>query len=1213
MKKNNFKSLAAVLSLAMAATAVPVNANAAAAPKITVNKKTVYSGKTASVTVNNLKKGYTVQFSSTEGGVNFKQKKVKATGKKVTTKFTVKAAKSIADNTKTKIKAVVKNASGKKVKTVNQTVTLKQLAKSLTMKDLENTTVQVGAEVNADATISPKAAKGAYKKTFTSSDSSVLQVVNSGNGLFKAVAPGTATISVTAVNDKNKVVEGSKTLSVTVVEADEDTNKPGEDTNKPGDDNQVTVPTGPAITTDYQLTLTPGKTSINANSIDTTDIEVLLKAPTDATINKDMAVAVQLVLGTRGVGSLSQEDITILWNEEKQGWYGVVKFTSATLTTSATSTLTASITSVINGPEGKDLRGIAANEIKLDLVPTTPTVGESEAVQAISAVVENLDRITITFNKPVTRDMFLSDDTNKKVANGLYQQNVTGKDTNPLYFEMYIKDKVNETDNVYPSVPYKANSDRPNIVDGEPQVNNSYNGRPNEKIDITQEDVADILAVSGNDRALTFVLANDRTPASTKHKNKVFTDNSKFLVTFIDRHTKQTATGQCANYITDTTTPNVMTVKQNDMKSIIITFDQPVYSAADWALANRNNNHSTAENIDVINKDLAKISALNPANYAIDGMRLDRTHVRTTVNGRTYFGDPENTKCADKNAGKLTENGVNQGLIKIELTDPIARNEVKITLGKDVDCGDGDKIKQCYFDQGTHVVQIFNVGDYAALTETGTNNCITTKNFDFTISADNKDPNFTVKALSPEQYRITFNTQIAELEGIAVGEQFDLGNVLNMQFRFKDTTVDPVGSDPAERQLVPMADFNVATNPSAVNNGTHSANGQRTGLGQEIRAVRIADTEDGNHQIKVEVGKDWTQLNNYKVNRKTYYNYELQFFLPAGKWITNVTNGHRKDNIAKNITEDIIKSPDVKTPEMTNIEAIEEAKVYKVNFSEPVQATNRTLADPTNNYYAHAYTPAFRPEIGGDATIGTMTAEFYNKDTKRSYSAEITGWADLEDQSVYIRPEKNVITELPAGNYTLIVRGVSDDVGNTSNTLTGDFTVGSTASDFKVLSILADSKVDITGIQHLNKVVTGSQDGQDAIYIEFSKMYRAAPIADSVLNTQNWTINGSTLPVGSTIANGVRNGNDTIIEGVTIYLPDGTLTNTDATLVKIGANVKAENGDAITGRTTFTTQSIFKGSRLENKGYIDSYGVLDTDGLSYINGNEDISSLENIN
>ena len=58
-----------------------------------------------------------------------------------------------------------------------------------------------------------------------------------------------------------------------------------------------------------------------------------------------------------------------------------------------------------------------------------------QSPDAVSAVVESLDRITITFNKSVSRDTFMLDNKSDKVANGLNQQD----NKFPLKFEMYIK------------------------------------------------------------------------------------------------------------------------------------------------------------------------------------------------------------------------------------------------------------------------------------------------------------------------------------------------------------------------------------------------------------------------------------------------------------------------------------------------------------------------------------------------------------------------------------------------------------------------------------------------------------------------------------------------------------------------------------------------------------------------------------------------------
>ena len=220
-----------------------------------------------------------------------------------------------------------------------------------------------------------------------------------------------------------------------------------------------------------------------------------------------------------------------------------------------------------------------------------------------------------------------------------------------------------------------------------------------------------------------------------------------------------------------------MTVRQNNKKSIIVKFDQPIYSEKGY------------------NEEI--ISALNPANYAIDGMRLDREWTRSQYSGAaTYFGS-------------LDSNG--KSTVKIELTDDIARDEVKITLGTDSN-------GQCYFDAGTHVIQVSNVGDYAAKTETGVNNRITTKNFDFTIDANTQAPGFSVTAQSPEQYKITFNSEISELEKYAIGQQINMSEI-GLELRFKDTGID-AGSG-AQKQKVAMTDFVSVTNTSETVSNTH--------------------------------------------------------------------------------------------------------------------------------------------------------------------------------------------------------------------------------------------------------------------------------------------------------------------------------------------------------------------------------------------------------
>lgn len=1104
MKKNNFKSLAAVLSLAMATTVVPVNTNAAAAPKITVSKKTVYSGKTYSATVTNLKKGYTVQFSSTEGGVNFKTKKVKATGKKVTAKFTVKAAKSIADGAKTKIKAVVKDTKGKTVKTVSQSVTLKQLATGLTVKDVEKTTVTVGEVVNADATIAPAAAKGAYKKTFTSSDSSVLKVTNASNGLFEAVAPGKATITVSAANDKGKVVEGSKSIEITVVAAEEE--KPSDETpvtpEKPEDTTGPAITTGSAITTDYKLAITASKAQITADNVDSADITLKLTAPTDAVVDKNMVAAAQLALGTSGVGSLSADEVNLEYVEAEKAWVGKVKFTSASLTADATSKITASISSVINGPEGVNLKGVSAEPVEITLVaPVKVAEDDKVGAKALKVVSEDLDRVTITFNKSVKRENYLTVDG--KVANGKNSQTVAGVTTSPVYFELYIKNGVSDKDSVTDLEAVKL-------------------GKTFDHTDIT-----DIVQVSDN--TLTFVLANERKGIA----QNCLTDNSKFLVDFIDSRDENGYTkvesGVLNNRTLDTTNPTVMKVSVVDLKTLRVQFDQPVYSVKEDAAAEGKEEASQGTPKEIIN-------ALSAFNYTIDGQILSK--LWKDKDGVYIYGDPN-----DPNKK-----------VSITLEDSTKRDTVLIQLGKDKDGN------QRYLASGNHVLQVANVGDYAALTETGSNNRVVTKNFDFNVPVNNAEPDFNVTVQSPEQFKLTFTTPVASLDKYADGQEIADAD-LPVQLQYKDTSIST------------MTDYaNV------------------TALGQSLKVTKLADDVNGNPQVKVEVTTDWTKLEGYTKDHKNYYSYLLRLFV-AKDAIRNAANG--KTNAAdrvKPLTDNIIRTVDATTPVIQEITELSVGTRYLVSFSEPIQANNKSLYDAASGYYGHAFTP--------NGTVGEMTAQIVNNKTTKTYSATIVGWGTNEDTSVII----DSATKLEGGEYTLYVRGVSDDIGNTSNTLSRTFTVeGAVDDSFKILTILADKSYDPSsgsGIYALEN--PSNNDGKaDAIYVEFSTQYLASPIANSVLNTGNWTINGAALPVGSTIISGIAGGKDGGAvslkdghSGVTIYLPDGTLTNIESTSVKIAPTVLDVNGKKISGMTTLNTQAIFEGSTFDAANNITQEGTV---------------------
>ncbi|MCI7242792.1 MAG: Ig-like domain-containing protein [Lachnobacterium sp.] len=175
------KVLASTLAAAMVVTALPVTpANAAAAPKLSATKATLYTGQSKTIKVTTPKTWKSVKVKATTS------KKSVATVKASTKKVTVKAIK--AGTAKVTVKVTGKK-SGKAVKkTLKATITVKNPA--LTLKAANE--VAVGATEQITATVKP----ANTKVTFTSSDETIAKVDE--KGVVTGVKAGKVTITAKA-------------------------------------------------------------------------------------------------------------------------------------------------------------------------------------------------------------------------------------------------------------------------------------------------------------------------------------------------------------------------------------------------------------------------------------------------------------------------------------------------------------------------------------------------------------------------------------------------------------------------------------------------------------------------------------------------------------------------------------------------------------------------------------------------------------------------------------------------------------------------------------------------------------------------------------------------------------------------------------------------------------------------------------------------------
>ena len=194
------KVLASTLAAAMVVTALPVTpANAAAAPKLSAKKATVYVGQSKTIKVTTPKAWKSVKVKATTS------KKSVATVKTSKKKITVKAVK--AGTAKVTVKVTAKKAKKTVKKTLKATITVKNPTLSVSAADV----VAVNATEAIKTTVKPANATVSYK----SSDETVATV--DAKGVVTGVKAGEATITVSAKSGKKTVSKDVKMTVKTVI------------------------------------------------------------------------------------------------------------------------------------------------------------------------------------------------------------------------------------------------------------------------------------------------------------------------------------------------------------------------------------------------------------------------------------------------------------------------------------------------------------------------------------------------------------------------------------------------------------------------------------------------------------------------------------------------------------------------------------------------------------------------------------------------------------------------------------------------------------------------------------------------------------------------------------------------------------------------------------------------------------------------------------
>ncbi|MFP4697966.1 MAG: S-layer homology domain-containing protein [Eubacteriales bacterium] len=421
-----------------------------------------------------------------------------------------------------------------------------------------------------------------------------------------------------------------------------------------------------------------------------------------------------------------------------------------------------------------------------------------------------------------------------------------------------------------------------------------------------------------------------------------------------------------------------------------------------------------------------------------------------------------------------------------------------------------------------NLLQAYGVEDYAGITDTTGQNVATTQEFTFETPAPPAAPEAVVTMDSPEQFRVKFDQSMADTydEGffkVEVENGKDSEDEINWD-ELDGTTnyeVTPIGSD--------------------------------------------------NDEYLIELVDDWTVYHDTSTSKVNYYspdNNEVKITVLTTDEITDVKSAYDQE-LEEEVVEDFVLKLDAASPTIDSAEQLKEDDNYiqefEVVMDEPVQI-NGLNEDST------PLTPS-ELQTEGDG-IPTPTFVFVNEDGSETVDGRLLSLDD-DDYSFVVEPKET----LEPGEWTIYIRSISDDVGNTSSTVAYDIIVKeaeAVESDPEIVWADAHDNIEIDG------------DYFDIVHIQFN-----TKMSLDVLRSNRYTINGNELPQGVMVTKveegGTRvtlklpydflgdsttdesDGTATDIDGS--QYDEGTISTNEASMLKVNSNLTSSEGVKLTGAT----------------------------------------------
>ena len=391
-----------------------------------------------------------------------------------------------------------------------------------------------------------------------------------------------------------------------------------------------------------------------------------------------------------------------------------------------------------------------------------------------------------------------------------------------------------------------------------------------------------------------------------------------------------------------------------------------------------------------------------------------------------------------------------------------------------------------------NLLQAYNITDYAGMSDKTGQNKATTQEFEFITPAVPNAPTATITMDSPEQFKIEFSAAVEK----AAGGELALDDFV------------------VERQEGVNADGTPVWVASEAN--------------QDGTQFAVSLNKESNSVYYIELLNDWTQILDTDTNKISYYtpDYNKVKITLKANTVKSLRTGVK---ISSAIEKTIDLNIDANAPTFTAEQVITPVGPQQevlVTMSEPIKFPAGNTEGPT-------------PSQKQIDSVPAPTFEFVSADMKTTILGSLKAGSLTEnDKSFVIEPDEDLV----AGEWTVYIRSISDDVGNTSDTLAQTLTILPTTVDPVAGEprIIWAAAIDNTDVKQDNALVL-----QDVVFVQFG-----TEMSLDALKSNIYTINGKALPEGVSITSeDIKYSGDLIGTRVMLTLPHGFLGDVSETYV----------------------------------------------------------------